>query len=39
MLVPTYKGKTPDELKAFLEVMQSEGLVEKQGETSWKIVR
>ena len=38
MLVSTYKGRTKDELQAFLEAMQTEGLVEKSGK-SWKIVR
>lgn len=38
MLVSTYKGRTKDELQAFLEAMQTEGLLEKTGK-SWKIVR
>ena len=39
MLVPTYKGKTTDELTAFLEAMRAEGLVEKTASGSWKIVK
>ncbi|SCV70983.1 BQ2448_3745 [Microbotryum intermedium] len=39
MLVPTYKGKTTDELVAFLDAMRIEGLVEKTTNGSWKIVK
>ncbi|SCZ98465.1 BZ3500_MvSof-1268-A1-R1_Chr7-1g09159 [Microbotryum saponariae] len=39
MLVPTYKGKTTDELVAFLDAMRIEGLVEKTANGSWKIVK
>lgn len=39
MLVPTYKGRTTDELVAFLEAMQAEGLVEKTATGNWKIVK
>lgn len=39
MLVPTYKGRTVDELSAFLEVMVGEGLVARTEKGNWKIVR
>lgn len=39
MLVPTYKGRTTDELVAFLEAMQAEGSVEKTATGNWKIVK
>ncbi|KAK4055575.1 hypothetical protein OIV83_000121 [Microbotryomycetes sp. JL201] len=39
MLVPTFKGKTMDELVAFLEAMSAEGLVEKTPAGSWKIIK
>lgn len=39
MLVPTYKGRTTDELVAFLDAMAAEGLVEKTAAGSWKIVK
>lgn len=38
MLVPAYKGKTTDELAAFLQAMEQEGLVEKVG-SDWKIIK
>ncbi|KAK4057900.1 hypothetical protein OIO90_001119 [Microbotryomycetes sp. JL221] len=39
MLVPSYKGRTTDELVAFLEAMSAEGLVERTTAGSWKIVK
>lgn len=39
MLVPTYKGRTTDELVAFLEAMEAEGSVEKTATGNWKIVK
>ncbi|GAA5863248.1 hypothetical protein JCM1840_002522 [Sporobolomyces johnsonii] len=39
MLAPGYKGKTPDELKALLEAVAVEGLVQKTANGSWKIVK
>lgn len=38
MLVPSYKGRTTDQLEAFLGAMRVEGLVEKNG-VDWKIVK
>ncbi|KAI5480345.1 anaphase-promoting complex subunit 2 [Pseudohyphozyma bogoriensis] len=38
MLVPSYKGRTTDELEAFLEAMAGEGLVEKVAK-GWKIIK
>ncbi|CEQ40634.1 SPOSA6832_02277, partial [Sporobolomyces salmonicolor] len=39
MLAPGYKGKTPDELKALLEAVAVEGLVQKTANGSWKIIK
>ncbi len=39
MLVPSYKGRTVEELAAFMEVMLGEGLVTRTEKGSWKIVR
>jgi len=39
LLVPSYKGRTVDELTAFLEVMLAEGLVTKTEKGNWKIIR
>ena len=36
--VPDYKGRTEEELEAFLELMKTEGIVEQAANRHWKLV-